>query len=67
MKGVIRAPAFGTRLRKEAELRPKPIMEINRRREYMWCKGPPPLRAIYFHEQGEQAWWVLKSYSSRSA
>jgi glutamate-1-semialdehyde 2,1-aminomutase len=22
---------------------------------------------IYFHEQGEQAWWVLKSYSSRSA
>jgi hypothetical protein len=39
MKGG-RAPAFGTRLRKEAGLRLKPMMEINRRSEYMWCKGP---------------------------
>jgi len=52
MREVIRAPAFGTRLRKEAEVRPKPMMEIsgclivyNRCSEYMWCKGTPLLSA----------------------
>jgi glutamate-1-semialdehyde aminotransferase len=30
--------------------------------DFMWCKGTPPLNAVYFHKAGESAtWWALKS------